>query len=758
MDIQRANTILVAKKLIEKGLFVVPVKEKAQYWDWEEKDGKLKYFPFEKLKNELWHHDRGIALVLLDGLEAIDIENVGLFIFEQMKQKYPDLWKKLVITETGGGGRHLIYKSEIVEGGKKLARKTNQLLVETRGHRNYIVIPCSPKYKLVQGDLADIQMISKEEREILLNFCKSFNEVEEVKRSKNSQCDLENPNLPSNIYASKVEWADLLETFGWTRCWNKGETDYWYRPDKHQGTHSASTGHCGDLLYNFSSSVQQLEENKAYSKAGFLCAFKFDNDWEECLTWIKENYCEFDANLYAQEETLHKVMEKIEKKTFKFDKNDQMIAYLWQGEHAKIDEKDRFARADQILKLVEKIPNGIIKEYIRCYLPTTSANPKFHLSTILSILSHTVGRNIWNSENIYPNLWCANIGLIGSGKSSNSKHCEDFIDPADIIGNSTWSALMEDSAIKLEESAIAGAFIKSEEQILQECYESDKQPKKLFYKLDELSAIFGKFKQEPGYEEFMCSVYDNPRYLTKKTKTSGKYIVWKPTVTMLGCTAAAWFTQNCTAQSWGGGFLSRILFFVGGSDYRLPFTDPKNEDAFQKIKEQLAKIKELKGEIKYSEGAKEKYCEWYKKFKVEGMVSAFQARLESSAKKIAILFAASELSTTISEKNMVDACDLVSDIAKQFDDFAEKQIHFDKDTEKDMKHLNSIRKHPEGSTLAQIQKRMKKDSLRGSKFKELIAHLLQTNQIEWECPTPEKCGGRCDDVSVNHRIYRPVEN
>lgn len=95
-----------------------------------------------------------------------------------------------------------------------------------------------------------------------------------------SQLTTTAPNTVQEIFNQSNEWEDILEPHGWTITQRVGDTTYWQRPGKLGNGHSATTGHCGDLMYVFSSAAYGFEPNEAYSKFGAHAILNFEGDYE----------------------------------------------------------------------------------------------------------------------------------------------------------------------------------------------------------------------------------------------------------------------------------------------------------------------------------------------------------------------------------------------------------------------------------------------------------------------------------------------
>jgi putative DNA primase/helicase len=180
-----------------------------------------------------------------------------------------------VIVKTPRNGRHLYYRSSVIEGNQKLAvNAQRQTMIETRGEGGYVLTPPSPPwchpdhkpYELRQGDLAHIPTITPDERAILLSCARTLTEYMEPERVYTPrQPTATDGTRPGDVFAAKVSWEDILLPHGWRVAGHRDEVTLWCRPGKTDGI-SATTGHCGDHLYVFSSNAHPFEPERAYSK------------------------------------------------------------------------------------------------------------------------------------------------------------------------------------------------------------------------------------------------------------------------------------------------------------------------------------------------------------------------------------------------------------------------------------------------------------------------------------------------------------
>jgi hypothetical protein len=244
----------------------------------------------------------GLAIVggyISGGPEVLDFDAIDIFDpwRVMVEERAPGLLERLPLGQTPSDGRHVLYRCAIVEGNQKLARGLNaqgrpETLIETRGAGGYAIIPPSPPschplnkpYVMLRGDLAAIPIITADERMIMLNAARSFNEHVESKRviSGGMSCGPAQPvgNQPGELFTAQVQWSAILEPHGWRRVRQRGEITLWKRPGKREPGCSATTNYGGsDLLYVFSSNAMPFEPERAYTKFAAYTLLVHGGDW-----------------------------------------------------------------------------------------------------------------------------------------------------------------------------------------------------------------------------------------------------------------------------------------------------------------------------------------------------------------------------------------------------------------------------------------------------------------------------------------------
>ena len=215
------------------------------------------------------------------GLEGLDFdlkyaENPDK-LWEDWKARIPkNLLAKMTVSTTANNGYHLLYRTDVIEGNRKLAmNKDKEVLIETRGEGGYLKCSPSDGYEVIFGDLERIQSISNQERAILFSTSALFDSSLVKKKKDYGNNEYKDP-FPK--YNSDPDIGiELLEKHGWTIV---REDDKWVelvRPGKTEGI-SAGYNLEGNFLYVFTTSTD-FETERPYSNSAIFCMLEADGDY-----------------------------------------------------------------------------------------------------------------------------------------------------------------------------------------------------------------------------------------------------------------------------------------------------------------------------------------------------------------------------------------------------------------------------------------------------------------------------------------------
>ncbi len=289
-----SDPYITAREYYSAGLNIIPVKTdgskkpKIRWQRWE-----TEKIPWQML--EKWFavpsQPSGIGIVCgmtSGGLEVLDFDDYRpfpLFHGGLIAGLFGAI-TKLPVVRTPDDGRHIYYRCAEVGGNQILAQdKAGNILVETRGQGGMVVAPGSPlathptgkPYRLDEGDLLNIPVVSPEQRQRMLDFCRGFNTYVAPPKPPKPERKWHHQPAPSRAcseglrpgddFNRRATWEEILEPHGWTALVERGETTYWRKPGSDGNEHHATTNYGGtDLLYIFSTSLDGFTARMTYDK------------------------------------------------------------------------------------------------------------------------------------------------------------------------------------------------------------------------------------------------------------------------------------------------------------------------------------------------------------------------------------------------------------------------------------------------------------------------------------------------------------
>lgn len=230
---------------------------------------------------------RAVELGMLGEVEELAINSGLADLYDRITQGWSE--------RTPSGGIHWYYRIRdgIVFGNTKLATDpTGLVLAETRGEGGFSVVapshgnvhPTGLAWEIINGGPATMATITYDEREAFLALFRSLGSTEQpvVEETRQPGSGNSESNRPGDDYNARATWDDILIPRGWTKAYtDRLGVTYWVRPGKKPADGiSATTGrNAGDNFYCFSTSVQGIDTDKAYSKFALYTALEHHGDW-----------------------------------------------------------------------------------------------------------------------------------------------------------------------------------------------------------------------------------------------------------------------------------------------------------------------------------------------------------------------------------------------------------------------------------------------------------------------------------------------
>lgn len=210
---------------------------------------------------------------------------------------------KMVVQRTPSGGFHWLYRTDKVDGNKKISKGENkQAIVESRGEGGYFVCAPSEGYILTQGKFSSIPTITSEEKKALWEAAESMSELKEVEITRekvkkqsgaltNEYNSFGDQTNYWDVFNQDCDYLSMLEQDGWSIQRKKGDKYLMRRPGKDEDSWSADLDlhhEYGKLLYVYTTSTV-LESEHAYLPSTYLIEYRFGGDAKRAYDFLIEN-------------------------------------------------------------------------------------------------------------------------------------------------------------------------------------------------------------------------------------------------------------------------------------------------------------------------------------------------------------------------------------------------------------------------------------------------------------------------------------
>ncbi|MDX1628417.1 MAG: bifunctional DNA primase/polymerase, partial [Fulvivirga sp.] len=350
------------------------------------------------------HNPKNIGLVCgYNNVEVIDVDlkydltgKLGMKYADRINSFQEGLSKKPVVVQTTNKGLHLIYRCKKIEGNQKLAERQlsrkemetkaiqssvdldnpdgdqaekivrniknmRNVLIETRGVGGYIVAYPSKGYKPLIGDPTEIPEISEEERDILINAAKMFNEAEPKHQPKQqpkkkssgligrTTDEYENVERPIEEFNKKFDIVGYLMENGWSVDKEVGDYVHLTRAGKREGT-SASFIKSENKITIFTTSTH-LETGKK-SAFDLVCENEHNGDYEKTLEFVRDQTKKLNKRLLRRKEVEEAIEEDAVSLVLPESEGYERLNKMIRGD-LEMGKKFGYKKLDQYLRYKE---------------------------------------------------------------------------------------------------------------------------------------------------------------------------------------------------------------------------------------------------------------------------------------------------------------------------------------------------------------------------------------------------------------------
>lgn len=241
------------------------------------------------------------------------------------------------------------------------------------------------------------------------------------------------------------------------------------------------------------------------------------------------------------------------------------------------------------------------------YTEQTEPPTTYHTWCGLSVVAGALQRKVyleWGFETIYPNLFVVLIGPSGKARKGVALGIAKSL----LLGLPSVSIAPESTSgrealILAMKRSLSNFSLPNGGKINFHC--------SITAFSEELSVLLGQ-----GDIKLLANLtdwYDSKDEWEYETIGRGKDSLQGLCFNLMGATAPDWLQSMLPQEAVGGGFTSRVIFIVEEAKGKtVPEPPPPNKELGDRLRRDLERINQLKGEFTFTESGKRCYINWYK--------------------------------------------------------------------------------------------------------------------------------------------------
>lgn len=374
------------------------------------------------------------------------------------------------------------------------------------------------------------------------------------------------------------------------------------------------------------------------------------------------------------------------------------------------------------LNIPEIAWRGHFADYRDLVKDTTEASDNFHFAVFLQIMGCTLGRRlrVYHANWLYPNFYTCLVGISGATRKDTCAN----------RGRDILERLNKEEAEGESPTFRMISGIRSPEGLLDEL--AGNRRVRLVVQ-GEFAALLGKAKQDSNStlvptltELYDCKKQVNPPVRGKPADCR------EPFLGIIAGTTGIWLRKALSLSDIQGGFANRWLYFTGIPERAIPHPPKVDEQKQSSLVKELNTIRmwaEDTEEIKVSPEAEELFNDWYYEYfdrcQQESLLSTLIAREQDHLWKVAMLFAASDMSSEIEAEHMNAAISVAGYLEKAVLDVF-STFEMGSAREKDEKLLSLLRSEGQPVLKREIYRRL---SLSASQLDKVLEPLKKVGVV-----------------------------
>ena len=287
----------------------------------------------------------------------------------------------------------------------------------------------------------------------------------------------------------------------------------------------------------------------------------------------------------------------------------------------------------------------VLGDWLEGYMKYTNRSEpptSYHLWTAISVIAGALQRKVymtWHIGRLFPNFFVILVGPSGKCRKSTAL-------------SFGWDLLRKIQGIHTVPQLVTDKQLIRDLKDSMETFTNPHTQQTEFHSsmsvmASELVVFLGSSNLE--FLAMLTSMYDSEDEWEYRTKTQGVDKIVGLCLNLLGGTTPDWMSTMLPQAAIGGGFTSRCIFVVE-RDRKEIIPDPTltkfQKDMRKKLLKDLEAINLLKGEMRFTDRALDKYEDWYRAYSAEPpfMSSNFDgycSRRAAHARKLAMVLSVS---------------------------------------------------------------------------------------------------------------------
>lgn len=282
-----------------------------------------------------------------------------------------------------------------------------------------------------------------------------------------------------------------------------------------------------------------------------------------------------------------------------------------------------------------------IQEYL-LYTAGQESPELFHLWTGITVIGGVLRRNVklkFGGGSIFPNFYTVIVSPTGvCRKQSALDEGVDILREIDNIKILHEKVTPEGLISYLRFDSVKKKEIDGKPIIDEECV--------VFIESSELANFIGSTSYSEQLRELMTGMWTNPTNWDYTTQSRGKEPLKNVNINFIGASNPEWLAKGFGEDSFGGGFIGRIIFIYQNQRIKVPWPvkTPTQMSLRNLLVIDLQHISTLQGNFKVTDKARDFFTEWYMNFEpdMSGRMVGYLQRKHIHMLKLAMILSVAE--------------------------------------------------------------------------------------------------------------------